>query len=162
MTPWGLDVGGDRAAGCDREWCCLAHGGRPSQIGTPLSMQNLTRRVLVPILEAAGLPRMRPYDLRHSALSILASKGVDPKVIAARAGHSSIGTTYKHYVHLRPNAQDRAVSTMTAFAETGRRQLEEAARSGPAVEVAPQIALVRDDARSETSTASSQRGASAA
>lgn len=98
-----------------------------SEIGTPLSMQNLTRRTFRPILDAAKLPVMRPYDLRHSALSILASHGVDPKLIAARAGHASIATTYKTYIHLRDDAQDVAVDVMQTFAATGRKKLESTA-----------------------------------
>jgi integrase len=101
-----------------------------TEIGTPLSMQNLSKRTFRPILETLKLvdaerrPLMRPYDLRHTHLSLLAAAGVDPKLIQERAGHARIQTTYDFYIHTADDAQDKAVDVMQALTAAGREVLE--------------------------------------
>lgn len=81
----------------------------PSDTGTPLDGRNVANRHLKPLLKQAQLPPMRLYDLRHSALSILADQQVDPKIIQELAGHSKIQTTYDTYIHSRPEQKRAAV-----------------------------------------------------
>jgi integrase len=83
-----------------------------SPSGGPLDSGALDRRHFKPLLEKAGLPRLRLYDLRHSALSLLADAGVDPKVIQERAGHQSVVTTFSCYVHACGDAQERAAAVL--------------------------------------------------
>jgi integrase len=56
----------------------------------------------------AGLPEhVRFHDLRHSALTILAARGTDPRTLMGIAGHSDIATTMQIYAHLVPqNVRD--------------------------------------------------------
>jgi integrase/recombinase XerC len=64
-------------------------------------------------LELAGLDKSKkgPHLLRHSCLTTLLAKGVNPVVIQQLAGHSSFDTT-RRYLHLN-NAQIRdAVQTI--------------------------------------------------
>lgn len=50
----------------------------------------------------AGLKRLvNPHLLRHSCLTNLARKGMSPHALQQFAGHSSIETTNKIYVHIR-------------------------------------------------------------
>jgi site-specific recombinase XerD len=54
-----------------------------SQAGTPISVHNLHNRSWKPLLERAGLPAStRMHDLRHSAATLLLSKGVAVKVVS--------------------------------------------------------------------------------
>jgi integrase len=46
-----------------------------STIGTPVDVGNLTYRSFRPLLERAGLPRIRFHDLRHTFATLLLSKG---------------------------------------------------------------------------------------
>ena len=69
--------------------------GGPLNLGT---VQSLLAR----ILETAGLPHCRLYDLRHSHASLLLEKGVPVQAVATRLGHSSPNTTMLNYIHSRP------------------------------------------------------------
>lgn len=76
--------------------------------GTPLSIPNLTYRYFRPILEKAGLPQIRLYDLRHSHATLLLAADENPKVVAERLGHSTIVLTLDTYSHCLPTMQKRA------------------------------------------------------
>jgi hypothetical protein len=71
----------------------------PSEIGTPADERNVLRR-FQRICSAAGLPKLRVYDLRHTHASLLINEGVHPKKISERLGHSSIKLTMDTYGHL--------------------------------------------------------------
>ena len=47
-----------------------------------------------------GAARLRPYDLRHAALSLWLASGAPPAEVAARAGHSVrvLLTIYAHCI----------------------------------------------------------------
>src|SRR5687768_13360347 len=71
--------------------------GRPSDLlfarsdGGPWSSddyRNLRRRRFRPAAEAVGLDRLRPYDLRHFFISLLANAGTPILDIAVQTGHS--------------------------------------------------------------------------
>lgn len=76
-----------------------------TQTGGPLSLPNLTRRHFKPLLEAAGLPPMRLYDLRHTAATLLLAAGEHPKIVSERLGHATITLTLDTYSHVLPDMQ---------------------------------------------------------
>lgn len=76
-----------------------------TQTGGPLSLPNLTRRHFKPLLEAAGLPPMRLYDLRHTAATLLLAAGEHPKIVSERLGHSTVTLTLDTYSHVLPEMQ---------------------------------------------------------
>jgi integrase len=57
---------------------------------------------------AAGLKPLRPHDLKHTGVALLAAAGVEPSEIARRAGHSSVAFTYDRYGHLFPEIDKQA------------------------------------------------------
>ncbi|HEY6411826.1 MAG TPA: site-specific integrase, partial [Ktedonobacteraceae bacterium] len=71
------------------------------------------------LLQAAGLPRMRFHDLRHSAATILLALGVNAKVIQDRLGHSRIATTLDTYSHVTKSMQEDATSKLDAHFHRG-------------------------------------------
>lgn len=72
------------------------------------------------LTDAAGLPRIRLHDLRHSAATILLAKGVHPKVVQELLEHSSIRVTMDIYSHVLPSMQKEASQTMDSlFSEEG-------------------------------------------
>ena len=73
-----------------------------STIGTPLDERNV-RRAFYALLKAAGLPRIRLHDLRHSFAMILLASGEHPKVVQDLLGHSSVQLTLDTYSHLLPD-----------------------------------------------------------
>jgi integrase len=76
--------------------------------GGPLRQSNL-RPKFVKLLDAAGLPRIRPYDLRHSCATLLLEDGEDIAVVSAMLGHSSLALTAKHYAHVTERRKRDAV-----------------------------------------------------
>jgi len=72
-----------------------------------------------PAVEAAGLAPLRPHDLKHTGVALLAAAGVDPMEIARRAGHSSVAFTYDRYGHLFPEADTMAAVKLEAIRTTG-------------------------------------------
>jgi integrase len=50
--------------------------------------RNWRKRAFVPAAKAAGLSAPRPYDLRHSFVSLLINEGVSIVEVARQAGHS--------------------------------------------------------------------------
>jgi integrase len=83
-----------------------------SGTGTPLSVPNLTYRYFHPILEAAKLPRIRLYDLRHSCATLLLIAEENPKVVSERLGHSTVVLTLDTYSHVLPTMQQQAATKL--------------------------------------------------
>jgi integrase len=64
------------------------------------------------LLKKAELPRMHFHDLRHNAATLLASMGVNPKVVQEMLGHSGIEMTMNVYTHTLPSMQKEAAEKM--------------------------------------------------
>jgi len=74
--------------------------------------------------QAAGLPRIRLHDVRHSYASAALLAGVPPKVISERLGHATAAFTLQTYAHVIPGMDEDAASTVADLilrpaAETG-------------------------------------------
>jgi len=84
-----------------------------SEIGTPFLHGNLVRRHFKPILERAGLPSIRLYDLRHTGATLPLSADIDPKVVSERHGRASVVLTLDTYSHVLPTIQGQATGAIT-------------------------------------------------
>jgi integrase len=69
-----------------------------TELGTPMHPSNC-RRAFAAITDKAGLPRLTPYELRHSAASLLVAAGVPPFEAADLLGHSDLRMLERHYRH---------------------------------------------------------------
>jgi integrase len=83
--------------------------------GQPLRRNNFISKLFKPLLKRAGLPDVRPYDLRHTSATLLLAAGVNIRVISERLGHESIEITLKHYAHCLPCMQEKAVEAVEAL-----------------------------------------------
>lgn len=90
--------------------------------GAPLLSQNLMRRSFHPLLERAGLPRVRFHDLRHTFASFLIHQGLHPKVVSDALGHSSIKLTMDTYSHLLPGMQRQASIAISQILRESRAE----------------------------------------
>ena len=79
-----------------------------TQVGSPLDKQNIVNRHFKPLLDSAGLPEIRLYDLRHTCATLLLSAGVNPKIVSERLGHASTTLTMDTYSHVLPDMQKSA------------------------------------------------------
>jgi integrase len=60
----------------------------------------------------AGVPQVRFHDLRHTAATLLLSRGVHPKVVSELLGHSTVAITLDVYSHVIPSMQREAAQVM--------------------------------------------------
>jgi integrase len=85
-----------------------------AELGTPLDPANL-RRALARVTQRAGLDGLRPYDLRHSAASLLAAAGVPLERVADVLGHDGLRMARLVYVHALSPSIDAAAGPMQAL-----------------------------------------------
>jgi integrase len=76
------------------------------------------RRTLLRSLTAAGLPRIRPHDLRHTHASVLLRLRTPMKVVQDRLGHTSFAVTADIYSHVAPDLQAQAAGAFGAALHT--------------------------------------------
>jgi integrase len=68
--------------------------------GAPLRSSNFRQRIWLPAVEACGLDGLRVHDLRHTAASLAAMSGANPKVVQQMLGHASAAMTLDVYAGL--------------------------------------------------------------
>jgi integrase len=83
-----------------------------SSVGTPVGPRNLVRDFKKRLRSAELIPaEIRFHDLRHSAITFLIAKGIDPRTVQAIAGHSDIRLTLGTYAHpMAANLRDAAMA----------------------------------------------------
>ena len=79
--------------------------------GSPIHPQRISAWFLQHT-RAAGLPRIRLHDVRHSYATAALAAGVPPKVISQRLGHATIAITMDTYSHVIPGLDEHAAETV--------------------------------------------------
>lgn len=95
----------------DRDLVC------PTSHGTALAVSNFHREYRR-IVASAGLPYIRPHDLRHTAATLMLLKGVHPKKVSEMLGHSSVAITLSLYSHVLPSMHRDAATAMDELFST--------------------------------------------
>jgi len=72
-------------------WIFLNHSGKP------LDANNFNHRLWLPLLDKAGLRRIRFHDLRHTYASLLIQRGESLAYVKEQLGHSSIQVTVQPF-----------------------------------------------------------------
>jgi integrase len=80
--------------------------------GAPIHSQRISAW-FVQHTRAAGLPRIRLHDVRHSYATAALAAGVPPKVISERLGHATIAITMDTYSHVIPGLDEQAANAVT-------------------------------------------------
>jgi integrase len=75
-------------------------------------VSNVINRSFKPLLKHAGLPEIRFHDLRHTAATLLLSRGVHPKLVQLLLGHATITQTMDTYSHVLPGMGDQTANAM--------------------------------------------------
>ena len=83
--------------------------------GDPLDYRVVVQRHFKPLVKAAGLEPLQPYDLRHTCATLLLAGGEHPKVVTERLGHSSTVMTMDVYSHVLPDMQAAAAHKLEAM-----------------------------------------------
>ena len=100
----------------------------PSEAGTVLNPENLYRRYFLPVLEHAGLRRIRFHDLRHTFGSLLIQGGSSVVYVKEQMGHHSIQVTVDTYGHLVPGANVSCVDQLDSAPQTSANRTQTLAR----------------------------------
>jgi len=82
--------------------------------GRPYSMSMIWKR-WHRLNVKAEVPLVRFHDLRHTAASLLLTRGVHPKVVQEMLGHSTIAMTLDVYSHVAPSLHREAATVMDAL-----------------------------------------------
>lgn len=91
---------------------------------------NMVTRWFYARAAAAGLPRIRLHDVRHSAITAMLHAGIPVKVVSERVGHASTSFTMDVYATALPHMQDDAAARIAAVfdgsvsAASGQRREE--------------------------------------
>jgi integrase len=79
--------------------------------GSPIHPQRISAWFMQHT-RAAGLPRIRLHDVRHSYATAALAAGIPPKVISERLGHATIAITMDTYSHVIPGLDEHAADTV--------------------------------------------------
>jgi integrase len=90
-----------------------------NEVGEHLTPDQV-RRTLLRALRAAGLPQLRPHDLRHTHASVLLRLRTPMKVVQERLGHSSFAVTADIYSHVAPDLQGQAAGAFGKALHSGQ------------------------------------------
>jgi integrase len=63
------------------------------------------------IIKAAGVPKIRFHDMRHTHATLLLAAGENVKAVSERLGHANITITLQVYAHVLPTMQKSAADT---------------------------------------------------
>jgi len=64
------------------------------------------------LLKLAGLPPIRPHDLRHGAASLWFALGVPAKTVSKLLGHANVSITLDLYTHVSEELEREAADQM--------------------------------------------------
>lgn len=85
--------------------------------GGDLDSRWFNNRVVKPAAQAAGLPPMTSYSLRHTHASLMLHLGASVKAVQERMGHSDASVTMNVYGHLYADVQEELTARLDAERE---------------------------------------------
>lgn len=74
-----------------------------SRQGNPIDAVNFTNRVWYPLLRHLGLTKRPPYQMRHTAATLMLAAGENPEWVASVLGHSTTEMLFRVYSRFVPN-----------------------------------------------------------
>ncbi|WP_051577834.1 site-specific integrase [Sporolactobacillus terrae] len=80
--------------------------------GRPMRPTNINK-FFNRIIKAAGVPKIRIHDMRHTHATQLLELGVNPKIVSERLGHASVKITLDLYSHVKPEMQVQGVALLS-------------------------------------------------
>jgi integrase len=75
--------------------------------GSPVA-PDMVSKEFTAIVRRSGLPHLTLHGLRHAHATLLLKRGIHPKVVSERLGHSNIAITMDTYSHVLPGLQEQA------------------------------------------------------
>jgi len=81
-------------------------------IGGGLDSGNFRRDAFLPVIKRAGVPYIRPHDMRHTAATLAILDGMPIKAVSEMLGHSSVAITMTIYAHVLPDSHAQVADAM--------------------------------------------------
>ena len=91
------------------------HGLAFHQPDGPCLRPNAVSEMFLRRARRYGLPRLTLHGLRHTWATLVLERGVHPRVVQERFGHSTISITLGMYSHLGPVLHDEAAETIAGL-----------------------------------------------
>ncbi len=98
--------------------------------GSPLRPNTITRAWQT-AAKQAGVKVIRLHDARHTHASLMLKKGIHPKIVQERLGHSSIEMTLDTYSHVAPGLQQAAAESFDKILGTDHEKTDNVAKMSP-------------------------------
>jgi integrase len=89
--------------------------------GEPIDGRNFSRLQFYPLLERAGLPRIRPHELRHTIATLNLHEGTPISAVSKMLRHASQRTTISIYSHALPGSDAFTAATSRILSRRTRR-----------------------------------------
>ena len=106
--------------------------------GGQLRLQNFRHAVFDRAARTAGLDRLTPHGLRHTAASLAITSGADVKIVQQMLGHASATMTLDLYGHLYGDRLDEVADRMDAL-RTARGLSADFLRTEPQLIMFPEL-----------------------
>lgn len=74
-----------------------------SKQGHPVDVVNFTNRIWYPLLRHLDLKKRPPYQMRHTAATLMLASGENPEWVASMLGHSTTEMLFRVYSRFVPN-----------------------------------------------------------
>jgi integrase len=88
----------------------------PNSIGKPMDGVHLLRREFLPLLQRAGLARIRFHDLRHTAATLLlGQRRASVNAVSRMLGHAGAAITVGIYGHVTSDQERQPAEAMDAL-----------------------------------------------
>lgn len=71
--------------------------------GSPIDVVNFTNRVWYPLLRHLGIKLRPPYQMRHTAATLMLAAGENPEWVASILGHTTTEMLFRVYSRFIPN-----------------------------------------------------------
>jgi integrase len=121
LAPLAADLAEWRLASKRPDETALVFPRKDGRVWTDEDWRNWRQRVFAPAATAVGLDRFRPYDLRHSFVSLLFAEGRTVIEVARQGGHSPTMAlaTYGHVIEELEGAERRPAEDVIREARSG-------------------------------------------
>ncbi len=87
----------------------------PNNRGRYMATDYFVRQYFQPLVAAAGLPRVRFHDLRHTFATLQLSNKQPVKIVSEMKGHTRTAITQDLYTHVSAQMQRQAAAAMDAL-----------------------------------------------
>ena len=110
--------------------------------GTALDESNV-RKALNRVLDAAGLHRRGPHQMRHSFASLLLQDGAPITYVSRQLGHKDASITLRVYAHWLPDAsKDKLVNMLDDTHLSASQAHPSASEADEHIVVSPLLSMV--------------------